>query len=158
MAWTESNEGRNVNNTETLALSGTTEVFTSWLKVPKGAMVMATIASAHTEDITVTIDVQGSTKQVPAANTNGGLDFTSLTHTEEVTVNDLVVFDEDDDTSADGVPAPITVTLPPMGYEYIRFSQDGSGGSTANVVYDVWWNLPVQNTLTKTNGVGADPS
>lgn len=160
MAWTESNEGRNVNNTETLALDGTTEVFTSWLKVPKGAIVMATIASAHTDDITVTIDVQGSTKQVAAASSgaSGGLNFGSLTHTAEVAVNDLVVFDEDDDTGADGVPAPITVTLPPMGYEYIRFSQDGSGTSTANIVYDVWWNLPVQNTLTKTNGVGADPS
>ena len=158
MAWTESTEGRNVNNTETLALSGTTEVFTSWLKIPKGAIVMATIASAHTDDITVTIDVQGSYKQVPAENTNGGLNFGSLTHTSEVAVNDLVVFDEDDDTGADGVPSPVTVTLPPMGYEYIRFSQDGSGSSTANVVYDVWWNLPVQDTLTKTNGVGADPS
>ena len=44
-----------------------------------------------------------------------------------------------------------------MGYEYIRISQVGSGASTSNVVYDVWWNLPVQNTLT-TSGVGSDPS
>ena len=45
-----------------------------------------------------------------------------------------------------------------MGYEFIRFKQLATAASTANVVYDVWWNLPVQNTLTKTNGVGADPS
>mgnify|MGYP003140146156 CR=1 FL=1 len=157
MAWTESNEGRNVNNTETKALDGTTEVFTSWLKIPKGAIVMATIASAHAEDITVTIDVQGSVKQVPAdsASAAGGLNFGSLTHTSEVAVNDLVVFHQDENDSSDEAPNPITVTLPPMGYEYIRFTQDGSGSSTANVVYDVWWNLPVQNTLTITK---SDPS
>jgi hypothetical protein len=159
MAWTESTEGRNVNNTETLALTGTVKANGGWLKVPKGATVVATIASAHTADVTVTIDVEGSYKQVPAEHANnGGLNFNSLTHTGEEALKDLVVFDEDDDTSADGTPNPIVVTLPAMGYEYIRFTQIASGATTSNVVYDVWWNLPVQNTLTKTNGVGADPS
>ncbi len=159
MAWTESTEGRNVNNTETVALDGTTKVNGSWLKVPKGATLMCTIASAHTQDVTVTIDIEGSYKQVAAASAsaNGGLNFASLTHTSEEAVKDFVVFDEDDDTGADGVPSPVTVTIPHMGYEYIRFTQDGSGASTANIVYDVWYNLPVQNTLTK-GGIGADPS
>tara|TARA_R100001594_G_scaffold19577_1_gene38089 strand:- start:707 stop:1180 length:474 start_codon:yes stop_codon:yes gene_type:complete len=157
MAWTESNEGRNVNNTETVALDGTTKAYTSWLKVPKGATAMVTIASAHTEDITVTIDIEGSYKQVPAEYTNkGGLNFGSLTHSSEEAVKDFVVFNEDE-AGTDEAPAPVTTTIPPMGYEYIRISQVGSGSSTANVVYDVWWNLPVQNTLT-TSGVGSDPS
>jgi hypothetical protein len=159
MAWTESTEGRNVNNTETLALTGTDKVNGTWLKVPKGASAVVTIASAHTEDITVTIDVEGSKTQVAATNGNGGgLNFTSLTHTEEEAMKDLVVFHQDENQSSDEAPNPIVVTIPPMGYEYIRFTQDGSGASTANVVYDVWWNLPVQNTITKTNGIGADPS
>ena len=159
MAWTESTEGRNVNNTETLALDGTTKVNGAWLKAPKGATLMCTIASAHTEDITVTIDIEGSYKQVPAAtsSTAGGLNFTSLTHTEEEAVKDFIVFHQDENSSSDEAPNPITATIPPMGYDYIRFTQDGSGASTANVVYDVWYNLPVQNTNT-VGGIGADPS
>ena len=158
MAWTESAEGRNVNNTETKALvDASTAVYTTELPVPKGAEIVVTIDSAFIGDGTVAIDVEGSYKQVPAANTNGGLNFASLTHTWEECFSDVVKIPQDD-ADTDVPSGPVTITLPPMGYDFIRFKQLATAASTANVVYDVWWNLPVQNTLTKTNGVGADPS
>ena len=71
-------------------------------------------------------------------------------------MSDLVQIPQDD-ADADVPGGPVSVTLPHMGYEYIRFKQIASAAGTENVVYDVWWNLPVQNTLTK-GGIGADPS
>lgn len=158
MAWTETAEGRNVNNTETKALvDASTAVYTTELQIPKGVEIVVTIDSAFIGDGTVAIDVEGSYKQVPAEHANeGGLNFNSLTHTWEECMSDVVKIPQDDaDTDVPG--GPVTITLPPMGYEFIRFKQLATAASTANVVYDVWWNLPVQNTLT-IGGVGVDPS
>lgn len=155
MAWTESNEGRLINNTETKALDGTSAVTTSWLKVPKGALITAAIKSAHTDDVNVTIDVLGAKSSTPAENAaGGGLDFTSLTHVGEDIMTDVIVISEDE-AGSDEAPDTVTITLGDLGYDYIQFKQTASGASTANVVYDVWYTLAKQNTLTITK---ADPS
>tara|TARA_Y100001938_G_C7807547_1_gene290211 strand:+ start:75 stop:548 length:474 start_codon:yes stop_codon:yes gene_type:complete len=157
MAWTESTEGRNVNNTETVALvDASTASYTDWLEVPKGKELVVTIDSAFVGDGTVAIDVEGSKSSTPAtsSSTSGGLNFGSLTHTAEECMSDIVKIPQDDaDTDVPG--GPVSVTLPAMGYSFIRFKQLATAASTANVVYDVWYNGPVQNTLTITK---ADPS
>ena len=160
MAWTESNEGRLVNNTETKALAGASAVTTSWLKVPKGAIITAAIKSAHTDDVTVTIDVLGAKSSTPAEHANeGGLDFTSLTHVGEDIMTDVAVIAESEDTGGtDEAAETMTLTLPDLGYDYIQFKQTASGASTANVVYDVWYSLAKQDYIVKTNGIGPDPS
>tara|TARA_R100000655_G_scaffold23135_2_gene46717 strand:- start:18233 stop:18709 length:477 start_codon:yes stop_codon:yes gene_type:complete len=158
MAWTETNEGRLINNTETKALAGASAVTTSWLKVPKGALITAAIKSAHTDDVSVTIDVIGAKSSTPAVNgAEGGLDFTSLTHVAEDIMTDIIVISEDE-AGSDDAPDTATVTLGDLGYDYVQFKQTASGASTANVVYDVWYTLAKQDYLVKTNGVGADPS
>ena len=161
MAWTESNEGRLINNTETVALvDASTATYTSWLKVPKGALITAAINDASTVDHILTIDVEGSKSSTAATPSNelGGLDFTTLTHVAEEIMGDVLTISNDADTGANEKGDISSLTLGDLGYDYIRFKQLSNAAGTTNVVYDIWYPLAKQNTLTKTNGVGADPS
>tara|TARA_R110002020_G_scaffold461809_1_gene680933 strand:+ start:158 stop:643 length:486 start_codon:yes stop_codon:yes gene_type:complete len=161
MAWTESNEGRLINNTETVALvDASTASYTTWLKVPKGALITAAINDASTADHILTIDVEGSKSATPAASSGavGGLNFNSLTHVAEDIMTDVLTISNDADTGANEKGDIATLTLGDLGYDYIRFKQISNAAGTTNVVYDLWYPLAKQDTITKTNGIGADPS
>jgi len=160
MAWTETNEGRLINNTETVALvDASTATYTAWLKVPKGALITVSINDASTADHILTVDIEGAKSSTAAVNgVGGGLNFTSLTHVAEEIMGDVLTISNDADTGANEKGDIESLTLGDLGYDYIRFKQLSNAAGTTNVTYDVWYPLAKQDTLTKTNGIGADPS